>query len=244
MAGHSKWANIKHKKSKADAARGNIFTKIGREISVAVKMGRPDPETNSRLRDAIAKAKQNNMPNDNINRSIKRASGELNSVNYEEMVYEGYAAGGVAVIVEALTDNKNRTAGEVRHIFDKYGGSLGSSGCVSYLFNRKGVIIVERGEMTEDDIMMIALEAGADDIETEEEVFEIYSKPQDFSAVREEFEKQGLNILSSEIDYIPDMYIDPPESNIDSIRKLLEKLEEIDDVQKVYHNANLPEEDE
>ena len=146
--------------------------------------------------------------------------------------------------MEALTDNKNRTAGEVRHIFDKYGGSLGSSGCVSYLFNRKGVIIVERGEMTEDDIMMIALEAGADDIETEEEVFEIYSKPQDFSAVREEFEKQGLNILSSEIDYIPDMYIDPPESNIDSIRKLLEKLEEIDDVQKVYHNANLPEEDE
>ncbi|MGB4033931.1 MAG: YebC/PmpR family DNA-binding transcriptional regulator, partial [Christensenellales bacterium] len=208
MAGHSKWANIKHKKSKADAARGNIFTKIGREISVAVKMGGPDPETNSRLRDAIAKAKQNNMPNDNINRSIKRASGELNSVNYEEMVYEGYAAGGVAVIVEALTDNKNRTAGEVRHIFDKYGGSLGSSGCMSYLFNRKGVIIVERGEMTEDDIMMIALEAGADDIETEEEVFEIYSKPQDFSAVREEFEKQGLNILSSEIDYIPDMYID------------------------------------
>jgi YebC/PmpR family DNA-binding regulatory protein len=244
MSGHSKWANIKNKKGKTDAARGSIFTKIGREIAVAVKSGGPDPNTNSRLRDVIAKAKQNNMPNDNISRSIKKASGELSAVNYEEMVYEGYAAGGVAVIVEALTDNKNRTAGDVRHIFDKYGGSLGSTGCVSYLFNKKGVIIVEKKDMTEDDIMMLALESGADDVITQDEVYELYTMPQDLEQVRTALTDAGVEILSSDMDYIADIYIDPPENNIPSIQKLLEKLEENDDVQDVYHNANLPEEDE
>ncbi|HHT83467.1 MAG: YebC/PmpR family DNA-binding transcriptional regulator [Christensenellales bacterium] len=242
MAGHSKWANIKAKKSKTDAARAHIFTKIGREIAVAVKMGGPDPENNSRLRDVIAKAKQNNMPNDNILRSIKKASGELNSVNYEEMMYEGYAPGGVAVIVEALTDNKNRTAGDIRHLFDKYGGSLGSTGCVSYLFNRKGVLIVEKTDKTEDDIMVISLEAEADDIIAADDAYEIYTSPQNLENARKVFADAGLNILSSSVEYIPDMYIDPPQDNISSIQKLLEKLEENDDVQNVYHNANLPEE--
>ncbi len=242
MSGHSKWANIKIKKGKTDAVRGSVFTKIGRELAVAVKAGGPDPNNNSRLRDVIAKAKQANMPNDNITRSIKKASGELNSVNYEDMVYEGYAAGGVAVIVEALTDNKNRTAGDVRHIFDKYGGAMGSTGCVSYLFNRKGVIIVEQKDMTEDDIMMIALESGADDVITGEDVYELYTMPQDLEQVRTALTDAGLEILSSDIEYIADLYIDPPEKNISSIQKLLEKLEENDDVQDVYHNANLPEE--
>lgn len=244
MSGHSKWANIKIKKGKTDAVRGSVFTKIGRELAVAVKAGGPDPNNNSRLRDVIAKAKQANMPNDNITRSIKKASGELNSVNYEDMVYEGYAAGGVAVIVEALTDNKNRTAGDVRHIFDKYGGAMGSTGCVSYLFNRKGVIIVEQKDMTEDDIMMIALESGADDVITGEDVYELYTMPQDLEQVRTALTDAGLEILSSDIEYIADLYIDPPENNISSIQKLLDKLEENDDVQDVYHNANLPEEAE
>lgn len=242
MSGHSKWANIKIKKGKTDAARGSVFTKIGRELAVAVKAGGPDPNNNSRLRDVIAKAKQNNMPNDNITRSIKKASGELGSVNYEDMVYEGYAAGGVAVIVEALTDNKNRTAGDVRHIFDKYGGAMGATGCVSYLFNKKGVIIVEKKDMTEDDIMMIALDCGADDVITDDDVYELYTMPQDLEQVRTALTDAGLEILSSDIEYIADLYIDPPENNIASIQKLLEKLEENDDVQDVYHNANLPEE--
>lgn len=242
MSGHSKWANIKIKKGKTDAARGSVFTKIGRELAVAVKAGGPDPNNNSRLRDVIAKAKQNNMPNDNITRSIKKASGELGSVNYEDMVYEGYAAGGVAVIVEALTDNKNRTAGDVRHIFDKYGGAMGATGCVSYLFNKKGVIIVEKKDMTEDDIMMLALDCGADDVVTDDDVYELYTMPQDLEQVRTALTDAGLEILSSDIEYIADLYIDPPENNIASIQKLLEKLEENDDVQDVYHNANLPEE--
>ncbi|MDD4316730.1 MAG: YebC/PmpR family DNA-binding transcriptional regulator [Clostridia bacterium] len=244
MSGHSKWANIKIKKGKTDAARGSVFTKIGRELAVAVKSGGPDPNNNSRLRDVIAKAKQSNMPNDTIIRSIKKASGELGSVNYEDMVYEGYAAGGVAVIVEALTDNKNRTAGDVRHMFDKYGGAMGATGCVSYLFNKKGVIIVEMKDMSEDDIMMLALDAGADDVITGEDVYEIYTKPQDLEQVRGAFADAGLEILSSDLEYIADLYIDPPAENISSIQKLLEKLEENDDVQEVYHNANLPEEDE
>lgn len=243
MSGHSKWANIKAKKGKTDAARGNVFTKIGRELAIAVKMGGPDPNNNSKLRDVITKAKQNNMPNDTITRSIKKASGELGSVNYEEMLYEGYASGGVAVIVEALTDNKNRTAGDVRHMFDKYGGSLGSSGCVSYLFNRKGVLIVEKADMTEDDIMMISLDAGADDVQTADDVYEIYTLAQDLENVRTAFVDAGLNILSSSVEYIPDLYIDPPQQNISSILKLIDKLEENDDVQNIYHNANLPDEE-
>ena len=174
MSGHSKWANIKATKGKNDAKRANIFTKIGREIAVAVKQGGSDPNTNSKLRDVIAKAKANNMPNDNIQRGIKKAAGELGSVNYEENIYEGYGAGGVAVIVETLTDNKNRTAGDVRHAFDKCGGSMGTSGCVSYMFDRKGVIVVEKADYSEDDMMMIALDAGAEDVVSDEDVFRLF----------------------------------------------------------------------
>lgn len=243
MSGHSKWANIKNKKGKADAARGSVFTKIGREIAVAVKAGGPDPNSNSKLRDVIAKAKQNNMPNENITRSIKKASGELNAVNYEDMQYEGYAAGGVAVIVEALTDNKNRTAGDVRHAFDKCGGSLGSTGCVSYLFKKKGLIVAEASKgMTEDDVMMLALEAGADDVVNDEEnVYEIYTLPADVNDVKESLEKGGMSILSFESGFYPDDYVAPAKETIPMIEKLIGMLEENDDVQNVYHNADLPE---
>lgn len=246
MSGHSKWANIKNKKGKADAARGSVFTKIGREIAVAVKAGGPDPNSNSKLRDVIAKAKQNNMPNDNIMRSIKKASGELNAVNYEDMQYEGYAAGGVAVIVEALTDNKNRTAGDVRHAFDKCGGSMGSTGCVSYLFKKKGLVLAEAGKgMTEDDVMMLALDAGADDVVNDEEnVYEIYTLPADVNDVKEALEKGGMNILSFESGFYPDDYVAPAEEAIPMIEKLIGMLEENDDVQNVYHNADLPEEED
>ncbi len=240
MAGHSKWSNIKNKKGKTDAARGHIFTKIGREIAVAVKQGGADPASNSRLRDVIVKAKQNNMPNDNINRSIKKASGELDSVNYEEITYEGYAAGGVALIIETLTDNRNRTAGEVRHLLDKYGGSLGQTGCVSFLFNRKGVIIAEKGDFSEDDMMMFALEAGADDIVEDEEVFEIYTLPTDLGNVADKLTEAGVVILSQTVDMLPENEIDP-EGHLESVLKLIDKLEENDDIQNVYHNAVLPE---
>lgn len=246
MSGHSKWANIKNKKGKADAARGSVFTKIGREIAVAVKAGGSDPNSNSKLRDVIAKAKQNNMPNDNIMRSIKKASGELNAVNYEDMQYEGYAAGGVAVIVEALTDNKNRTAGDVRHAFDKCGGSMGSTGCVSYLFKKKGLVLAEAGKgMTEDDVMMLALDAGADDVVNDEEnVYEIYTLPADVNDVKEALEKGGMNILSFESGFYPDDYVTPAAEAIPMIEKLIGMLEENDDVQNVYHNADLPEEED
>ena len=246
MSGHSKWANIKNKKGKADAARGSVFTKIGREIAVAVKAGGADPNSNSKLRDVIAKAKQNNMPNDNIMRSIKKASGELNTVNYEDMQYEGYAAGGVAVIVEALTDNKNRTAGDVRHAFDKCNGSLGSTGCVSYLFKKKGLVVVEAGKgMSEDDVMMLALDAGADDVvPADDNMYEIYTLPQDAGSVKESLEKNGLTIVEFEVGFYPDDYVTPPEEAIPMIEKLIGMLEENDDVQNVYHNANLPEEEE
>ncbi len=240
MSGHSKWANIKNKKGKADAARGSIFTKIGRELAIAVKQGGADPSSNSRLRDVIAKAKQNNMPNDNITRSIKKASGELSSVNYEEMVYEGYAAGGVAVIVECLTDNKNRTAGDVRHAFDKNGGAMGSSGCVSFMFNRKGVIVVDKGDMSEDDIMMIALDAGADDILTEDDCYVVYTAPNELGSVADAMREQ-VDILSQDIDMLCDNPVDP-DTHINSVTKLIDMLEMNDDVQNVYHNAILPEE--
>ncbi len=244
MSGHSKWANIKIKKGKADAARGNIFTKIGREIAVAVKAGGPDPANNARLRDVIAKAKQNNMPNDNITRSIKKASGELGSVDYEEMQYEGYASGGVAVIVTALTDNKNRTAGDVRHLFDKYNGSLGTTGCVSYLFKKKGLIVIDGENLSEDDAMMLALDAGADDVVNCDDVFEVYTLPQDLHVVKEGLEKGGATILSADTGFFPDDFITPAENDIPKIQKLIDMLNENDDIQNVYHNANLPEEEE
>ena len=244
MSGHSKWANIKNKKAKGDAARANIFTKIGRELAIAVKQGGPNPDSNSRLRDVMAKAKAANMPNDNIMRSIKKASGELGSVNYEEITYEGYAAGGVAVIVETLTDNKNRTAGDVRCAFDKFGGNLGSTGCVSYMFNKKGVIVIDGDGIEEDDLMLLALDAGADDVVSDDGVYEIYTLPQDYTAVRENLEKQGLKILSSDIEMIPENYITPEESALPKILNLIDRLEENDDVQNVFHNAILPEEEE
>ena len=238
MSGHSKWHNIQQKKGKSDAARANIFTKIGREIAVAVKQGGPDPNSNSKLRDAIAKAKDNNMPNDNINRSIKKASGELNSINYEENTYEGYGVGGVAFIIETLTDNKNRTAGDVRHLFDKFGGAMGVSGSVSFMFKRKGVIAVAKSDIEEDDLMMYALDAGAEDILTEdEEVFEVLTAPGDLSAVRASLEEAGVKILSAAVDMIPDMEATPTEEQQATLLKMIDKLEELDDVQNVYHNA-------
>ena len=242
MSGHSKWANIKIKKGKTDAARGSIFTKIGREIAVAVKAGGPDPANNSKLRDVIAKAKQNNMPNDTINRSIKKASGEQDGVSYESITYEGYGAGGVAVIVETLTDNRNRTAGDVRHLFDKYGGSLGQTGCVSYMFNKKGVIIADNA-IDEDELMMTALDAGAEDVQAADDVYEIYTAPGDLYTVSEKLKEAGVNVLSADIDMIADNEIDPG-AHTQSIEKLIDMLEELDDVQNVYHNALLPEEEE
>lgn len=245
MSGHSKWHNIQQKKGKSDAARANVFTKIGREITVAVKQGGPDPNSNSKLRDAIAKAKSNNMPNDNIARSIKKASGELGSINYEEMTYEGYGVGGTAFIVEALTDNKNRTAGDVRHLFDKFGGSMGTTGCVSFMFSKKGVITVSKADISEDDLMMAALDAGAEDILTEDdEVFEVLTAPSDLGTVREELEKNGVKILSAEVDMIPENEVTPDEQQQETLLKMIDKMEELDDVQNIYHNAVITIQDE
>lgn len=246
MSGHSKWANIKHKKGKADAVRGKIFTKIGREIAIAVREGGSDPDVNGKLRDIIAKAKANNMPNDNISRSIKKAAGELGTINYEEVVYEGYAPGGMAVIVETLTDNRNRTASDIRHYFDKCGGSLGANGCVSWMFDRKGLLVVERKpNMDEDEMMMMALEAGASDIQSLEDAFEIYTEVSDFSAVREALEAQSLPFISAELTRVPQNTVEvtDPEA-LEKIEKLIELLDDMDDVQNVYHNGELPEEEE
>ena len=239
MSGHSKWHNIQAKKGKADAARGAVFTKIGREIAIAVRDGGANPESNGKLRDVIAKAKANNMPNDNIQRSIKKASGELSNVTYEQITYEGYAPGGVAVIVDTITDNRNRTVSDVRHCFAKNGGNLGNSGSVAFMFDEKGVLVVERKPgMDEDEMMMLALDAGAEDMKADEDAFEIYTSPADFSAVREALEQQGLTFLSAEVDKIPQntVAIDDPEV-LKSIQKLLEMLDDNDDVQNVFHNA-------
>ena len=246
MSGHSKWHNIQAKKGKADAKRGAIFTKIGREIAIAVREGGANPESNGKLRDVIAKAKANNMPNDNIQRSIKKASGEMGDVNYEQITYEGYAPGGVAVIVDTITDNRNRTVSDVRHCFAKNGGNLGNAGSVSFMFDEKGVLVVERKPgMDEDEMMMLALDAGAEDMKADEDAFEIYTSPADFSAVREALEQQGLTFLSAEVDKIPQntVAIDDPEV-LKSIQKLLEMLDDNDDVQNVFHNAELPEEED
>ena len=246
MSGHSKWHNIQAKKGKADAARGAIFTKIGREIAIAVRAGGPNPDNNNKLRDIIAKAKANNMPNDNIKRSIQKASGELSNVVYEEITYEGYAPGGVAVIATTITDNRNRTASDVRHCFAKNGGNMGTTGSVSFMFDEKGVIVIERTPgMDEEELMMMALDAGAEDMTADDDVFEITTAPNDFSAVREALEAQGLSFLSAEVSMIPQNTVAVTDPDIlKSITKMLEMLEENDDVQNVYHNAELPEEDE
>ena len=239
MSGHSKFANIKHKKEKNDAAKGKIFTIIGRELAVAVKEGGPDPNNNSRLRDVIAKAKANNMPNDTIDRGIKRAAGDANAVNYEHVTYEGYGPGGVAIIVEALTDNKNSTASNVRNAFTIGNGSMGTTGCVSYMFDQKGQIIIDREacEMDADDLMMLALDAGAEDFSEEEDSFEVLTTPEDFSAVREALEKEGIAMAQAEVTMIPQTYNTlSDENDIKFLNRTLDLLDDDDDVQAVYHN--------
>ena len=235
MSGHSKFANIKHKKEKNDAAKGKIFTVIGREIAVAVKEGGADPANNRTLRDVIAKAKANNMPNDTIERGIKKAAGDANSVNYESITYEGYGPNGTAIIVDALTDNKNRTASNVRNAFTKGGGNVGTTGCVSFMFDKKGQIIVDKEEcdMDADDLMMMALDAGAED----EDSFEITTAPDDFSQVREALEKEGIPMASAEVTMIPQTYVKlEDEQDIKMMNRILDLLDEDDDVQEVYHN--------
>ncbi len=239
MSGHSKFANIKHKKEKNDAARGKIFTIIGREIAVAVKEGGADPNNNSKLRDVIAKAKANNMPNDTIERGIKKAAGDANSVNYVSITYEGYGPNGTAIIVDALTDNKNRTASNVRNAFTKGGGNVGTTGCVSFMFDQKGQIIVakEDCEMEADDLMMIALDAGAEDFSEEEDSFEILTSPEDFSAVCEALENEKIVMASAEVTMVPQTYVElTSEEDIKKMNRILDLLDEDDDVQAVYHN--------
>ena len=239
MSGHSKFANIKHKKEKNDAAKGKIFTIIGREIAVAVKEGGYDPANNSRLRDVIAKAKANNMPNDTIERGIKKAAGELGTVNYEFVTYEGYGPGGIAIIVDALTDNKNRTASNVRNAFTKGSASIGTQGCVSYMFDQKGQIIIDREEcdMDPDELMMLALDAGAEDFSEEEDSFEILTAPDDFSAVRQKLEEEGIPMASADVTMIPQNYMAlTDETALKQLNRTLDMLDEDDDVQAVYTN--------
>ncbi len=238
MSGHSKWHNIAAKKGKADAARGKIFTKLGREIKVAVAQGGPDPAGNSKLKDIISKCKANNMPNDTINNAIKKAAGEGNTSHYEDMTYEGYGTNGVAVIVKASTDNKNRTAADVRHVFDKAGGNLGTTGCVSYMFEQKGVIVIEKEgcPMSEDDLMMEALDAGAEDFSAEEEVYEIKTDPSSFTAVSEALSSKGLTFLEAGVEMIPSNYISLDEQSAEKMQRLIDNLEDLDDVLEVYHN--------
>ncbi len=242
MSGHSKWHNIQAKKGKTDAARGKIFTKIGREIAVCVKAGGPDPNTNNKLRDIINKARANNMPNDNIERSIKKASGELGSVNYEAITYEGYGVSGSAVIVECLTDNKNRTAGDVRHAFDKHGGALGSTNCVSYLFNNKGIVIVEDVKDV-DTLMMDALDAGAVDVVEDGDSVEVITEPNKHIEVQDFLEKKGYKVVSSSTELVADTYVDLNEEQLGKFQRMIDALEDLDDVQEVYHNVNLPDEE-
>ena len=244
MSGHSKFANIKHKKEKNDAAKGKIFTVIGREIAVAVKEGGPDPANNSNLRDVIAKAKANNMPNDTIDRGIKKAAGDANSVNYEVITYEGYGPNGVAIIVDALTDNKNRTAANVRSAFTKGDGNVGTPGCVSYMFDKKGQIIIDKEEcdMDADELMMAALDAGAEDFAEEEDSYEVLTAPDDFSTVREALESAGIPMAQADITMIPQTWVElTSDEDIKKINRTLDLLDEDDDVQAVYHNWDTDE---
>lgn len=245
MSGHSKWNNIKRKKEKTDGQKAKIFTKMGREISVAVKEGgSADPNVNSKLKDAIAKAKANNVPNDNIDRILKKAASEGNGENYEALQYEGYGPCGIAVIVETLTDNRNRTAADLRHYFDKCGGNLGQTGCVSFMFNKKGKLIVEAEGLDEDKVMEDALEAGASDFAADEDIFEITTEPEDFSAVRDDLEAKGYAFVTAEVQMVPDVLtaIEDPDA-IKNMEKLLDMLEDNDDVQDVWHNWDRPDED-
>ena len=244
MSGHSKFANIKHRKGKSDEQRGKLFTKLGREIAVAVRSGGPDPANNSSLSDAVAKAKAANMPNDSITRSIKKAHGGGEGENYEEVVYEGYGPDGIAVYVVAMTDNRNRTAADVRHHFDKFGGNLGTNGCVAYMFDKKGVIIIEKAKsVDEDTLTMDALEAGADDVMIEDEYYEILTKPEDFSAARAALDKKGYEMIEADVQMVPSAYLKLDEKHIGTMIRLIENLEDLDDVQNVYHNWDRPEEE-
>ncbi len=238
MSGHNKWSTIKRKKEKTDGARAKVFTKIGREIAVAVRDGGPDPASNSKLKDIIAKAKAANVPNDNIERIIKKASGETGGADYENIVYEGYGPSGVAVIVEALTDNRNRTAGDVRHYFDKYGGNMGQSGCVSFMFTRYGVILIESEDVDEEKLMDAALEAGAVDFITEDEsVFEVRTEPNDLGTVRDALEAAGYTFVVAEVQYVPSTYTAlTSEDDIKNMSKMLEMFDDNDDIQEVWHN--------
>lgn len=237
MSGHSKWNNIKNKKGKSDAERGKVFTKLGRELLVAVKEGGPDPASNSKLRDVIAKCKANNMPNDNIDRSIKKAAGDGNTANYEDITYEGYGPNGVAIIIEAMTDNRNRTAGDVRHILDKFGGNLGTTGSVSWMFDKKGVLIVEKSvKMSEDELMMEAIEAGAENFESDDDVYEITTSPEDFSKVREVLEAKGIEFLDADIKMVPQNYMSLDEAATKKMNLIIENMEDLDDVQEIWHN--------
>ncbi len=239
MSGHSKFANIKHKKERNDATKGKIFTKLGREIAVAVKEGGPDPNNNTRLKDIIAKAKSNNMPNDTIDRSIKKAAGDANAVNYEHITYEGYGPNGIAIIVEALTDNKNRTASNVRNAFTKGNGNVGTPGCVSFMFDKKGQIIIDKEEidMESDELMMIALDAGAEDFREEEDSYEVITDPDSFSEVREALENAKIPMMDANVTMIPQTWVAlTSDADIKSMNKTLDLLDEDDDVQEVYHN--------
>ena len=236
MSGHSKWHNIAAKKGKADAARGKIFTKLGRELLIAVKEGGPEPAGNSKLKAVIAKCKAANMPNDTINNAIKKAS--ASNENYEEIVYEGYGPNGVAVIINASTDNKNRTAADVRHVFDKAGGNLGTSGCVSYMFNKKGVIVIDKTKtnLSEDELMLLAIDNGAEDFNVEEECYEITTEPSDFTQVREALEAEGIEFVEAEVQMIPTTYVALDEKASERMQRLIDNLEDLDDVMDVYHN--------
>ena len=238
MSGHSKWANIKHKKGKSDAQKAKVFTKLGREIQIAVKSGGPDPESNSKLKDVIAKAKAANMPNDNITRSIKRASGDGAGEAMEEIRYEGYGPSGVAIIVETVTDNRNRTAADVRHIFDKFGGNMGSTGCVSFMFDQKGLIVIENdGDVDEETLMMDALDCGAEDFSADEDAFEITTDPAVFSEVRNALEEKGYAFVEAAVSMIPQNYVTLTEEKpLEQIEKLLDALDDNDDVMEVWHN--------
>lgn len=245
MSGHNKWSTIKQKKGKNDAARAKVFTKIGREIIVAVKEGgSADPSVNSKLRDCIAKAKANNVPNDNIDRVIKKAAGDSDSSNYEAVTYEGYGPSGVAVIVEALTDNRNRTAGDVRHYFDKYGGNMGQQGCVSFMFERKGVLVIEREDLdkTEDEVMEAALEAGASDFEADDDIFTIYTEPSDLGGVRDDLSAKGYSFVSAEVEQVPNTYTKlEDKETCEKMQKMLDMFEDNDDIQNVWHNWEMTE---
>jgi len=246
VSGHSKWNNIKRKKEKTDGAKAKIFTKMGREIAVAVKEGGgPDPASNSKLKDAIAKAKANNVPNDNIERVIKKAAGEVGGDNYEALQYEGYGPSGIAVIVETLTDNRNRTAGDMRHYFDKFGGNLGQTGCVSFMFQKKGVLVIEAEGLDEEKVMEDALEAGASDFSSDGDVFELSTEPNDFSGVLQDLTAKGYTFLSAEVQQVPDMLneLTDPDA-VTKMEKLLDALEDNDDVQSVWHNWDRPEEED